>query len=82
MTGLDLAELKKKADNEMDFEYLAAMEDDEDFELEEELLEIDEDIKPEAEDSKDLPKHKKIFNQEFRANDILQMYLRDSEEKQ
>ncbi len=24
-----------------------------------------------------IPEHKKIFNQEFKANDYLQMYLRD-----
>ena len=74
MTGLDLAKLNTKTSSNIDFEYLAKMEDD----LEDEdFTEADEDLKPEAADLKDVPKHKKIFNQEFRANDILQMYLRD-----
>ena len=77
MTGLDLAKLKNKAGSDMDFEYLAKMEDVVDFEIEEDFTEIDEDIKSNAVELKDIPKHKKIFNQEFRANDILQMYLRD-----
>jgi len=77
MTGLNLAKLNSKTPNEMDFEYLAKMEDADDFEIEEDFTEIDNEAKAEAADLKDIPKHKKIFNQEFRANDILQMYLRD-----
>ena len=77
MTSLDSVKLNSKASSEMDFEYLAKMEDVGVFEIEEDFTEIDEDIKSNAAELKDIPKHKKIFNQEFRANDILQMYLRD-----
>ncbi|MEI8388639.1 MAG: sigma-70 family RNA polymerase sigma factor [bacterium] len=77
MTSLDSVKLNSKASSEMDFEYLAKMEDVGVFEIEEDFTEIDEDIKSNAAELKDVPKHKKIFNQEFRANDILQMYLRD-----
>jgi RNA polymerase primary sigma factor len=77
MTGLDLTKLNNnKVNIEMDFDYLAKMED-EDFELEEDFIDIDEIAKPSIANLKNIPKHKKIFNQEFRANDILQMYLRD-----
>jgi len=77
MTNSNLAKLNNKATKDMDFEYLANMEDVNNFEIEEDFTEIDNDIKAEAVELKDIPKHKKIFNQEFRANDILQMYLRD-----
>lgn len=75
MTGLDLAKLNTKAHSEIDFEYLAKMEDE--ILEEEDFIDADGDTKSETADLKDVPKHKKIFNQEFRANDILQMYLRD-----
>ncbi len=70
MAGLELIKLGK-IDNKMDFDYLSSLEDQEID---------DEDSKTEVEDLKDnteIPKHKEVFSQEFRANDILQMYLRD-----
>ena len=79
MTGLDLKNLKSKTDCEMDFDYLSCMEE-EDFEetigLEEDF-DDNENAKNDSKRTSGLPKHKKVFNQEFRANDILQMYLRD-----
>ena len=77
MTSLDLAKLNTKTTSDIDFDYLAKMEDDDSFEIGEDFTETDEDIKSDAVNLKNIPKHKKIFNQEFRANDILQMYLRD-----
>jgi RNA polymerase primary sigma factor len=72
MTGTNFAKLNNE--DKMDFDYLASMEDEE-FEAEEAFeAEIVEDVKSYA---VEVPKHKEIFNQEFRANDILQMYLRD-----
>lgn len=70
MTRTDLAKTKSKTTGTPDFDYLTSLED-EDFEG------LDEEIKAPSKDITGIPKHKQVFNQEFKANDILQMYLRD-----
>jgi len=78
MTGLNLAKLKSKVvGKEMDFDYLAKMEDVVEVvecDMEEEFIVADEAVKPEAPDLLDVPEHKKIFNQEFKANDIIKKW--------
>lgn len=74
MTSFDLKKLKEDSYTEMDFDYLSQLEEED---IDESFEEADEEIKADSEKSTNIPKHKKVFNQEFRANDILQMYLRD-----
>jgi len=66
-------------ENKIDFDILSAFEEDEELDLDREY-DTDGIAKTASKGVKNtpvVPKHKEIFNQEFRANDILQMYLRD-----